>query len=414
MAEKLMLLDGMSLAFRAFYALPPLSNKKGVPTGAILGFLNTLILQTEEERPDYLAVAFDLPEPTFRHKIFAEYKGTREAMPHELREQIPLIKDMLAAMNVPVLQVPGFEADDILGTLSAKAEDKGINTVIISGDRDLLQVVSDKVYLKIPRTRAGKTEVSVFNAADVREQIGVSPAEFVDVKALMGDSSDNIPGVPSIGEKTAIKLIQKYGSLDAVLENAADVTPKKAAENLVIYREQAILSRQMAQIDTNVPVELDADALRERDFFNGDSFALVKELELKSLYGRFKGKEEIPRSAQDGRGDSQAQYDGAEELLSVTNISVQDENEVRKAIEAFSVAERVAYSIDYDKTFQGVSFAAAGVGAVQIQTPFGDIDEERVLRLATPFFESSARKIAWDAKTHLHLTKPRHYLQRQK
>ncbi len=204
--KKLLVIDGNSIINRAFYGIPLLANSKGEYTNAIYGFLNILFKFIEEEQPSHLAIAFDVPKPTFRHKMFGDYKGTRKKMSDELREQIPALKVLLGKMNISMLEIEGYEADDVLGTIAHKLE-QDINVVIVSGDRDTLQLASDKTTILIPKTKAGKTIVERYNTQDVIEQYSVTPKEFIDVKALMGDSSDNIPGVPSIGEKTATKII---------------------------------------------------------------------------------------------------------------------------------------------------------------------------------------------------------------
>ena len=208
MADKIMLLDGHSLLNRAFYGLPDLTNAEGKHTNAILGFLNIMLRYVEEEKPTHLLVAFDRKEPTFRHIKYKEYKGTRKPMPAELHEQVPLMKEVLKTMEIPIITQAGIEADDILGTIGKEAEEAGFDVAIVSGDRDLLQLATKKVKIKIPKTKASGTVTEDYYEEDVRELYGVSPTEFIDMKGLMGDTSDNIPGVPGIGEKTAAKIIK--------------------------------------------------------------------------------------------------------------------------------------------------------------------------------------------------------------
>ena len=394
MSDLIMLLDGMSLVHRAFYALPPLTASDGTPVNAVLGFLNTLYKLYEEERPKYMAVAFDLPEPTFRHKLYGEYKSTREAMPADLRPQIPLLKDMLFAMGIYIYQAPGYEADDILGTIARKAEEAGFSVSLISGDRDLLQTATDKVCVKIPKTKAGKTETEVYFAKDVLERIGVTPKQFIDVKALWGDTSDNIPGVPSIGEKTALKLIQQFGSVEGAIENASKATPKKASENLVLYKDQAMLSKVMATIVTDVPVNFETKALQTFDVYGPKAYELVKNLGFKSLFGKFRHVQEL---------------DSADKASGHTPIIITDEEAIMEAVKSFSQAEEAACLIVYGKNqtdFKGVSLAMDspnGVKEVFFQADFGDFDEERILRLCAGFFESEAKKLLWDTKTDMHV-----------
>ncbi|MDR2751671.1 MAG: DNA polymerase I, partial [Clostridiales bacterium] len=217
MPKKLMLVDGNSIINRAFYALPPLSGPDGEPTNGVHGFFSILLKFLDEEKPDYLVAAFDLKGKTFRHLMYDEYKAGRKPMPDDLRPQIPMARHLLELMNVRVETLEGYEADDILGTLAAKAEASGLEAVVVTGDKDLLQTASELDTVRIPKTKGGRTEVETYTPADVLEKIGVTPKESIDVKALMGDSSDNIPGIPGIGEKTAVKLIQEYKTLDACI-----------------------------------------------------------------------------------------------------------------------------------------------------------------------------------------------------
>ncbi|MCL1843754.1 MAG: DNA polymerase I [Defluviitaleaceae bacterium] len=285
---KILLFDGFSILNRAFYALPPLTNSAGEYTNAVFGFMNIFFRFMDEEKPEFVVVAFDLPQPTFRHEMYGAYKGTRKGMPDELRAQVPTLKGLLEKMGVTLAACAGYEADDVLGTLSAKAVAKGFLPVIITGDRDMLQLASDKIKIRLPKTKAGKTEVEDYNAVQVIEKYGVSPGAFVDVKALMGDTSDNIPGVPGIGEVTATKIIAEYGSLENAIAHVNEIKPKKASSNLAEFREQAILSRALAKIALDAPVELELPAHSQVENFNNDNAREeVKRLELKSLYKRF-------------------------------------------------------------------------------------------------------------------------------
>ncbi len=199
--EKLVLIDGHSIINRAFYGVPELTNSEGLHTNGVYGFLNIMFKILDEEGAGHLAVAFDLPEPTFRHKMYDAYKGTRKPMPEELREQVPVLKEVLAAMEIPILTLPGYEADDILGTAAKRAAAAGMEVSIVSGDRDLLQLSDTHIKIRIPRTQRGTTTIRDYYPEDVKAEYQVTPAEFIDVKALMGDTSDNIPGVPSIGRR---------------------------------------------------------------------------------------------------------------------------------------------------------------------------------------------------------------------
>ena len=223
MSEKIVLIDGHSILNRAFYGLPDLTNSEGLHTNAVYGFLTILFKILEEEEPEYLTVAFDVHAPTFRHKMYGEYKGTRKPMAEELRQQVPVIKEVLKAMGIRILEQAGLEADDLIGTLAKRSEEKGLEVSVISGDRDLLQLATEHVKIRIPKTKQGRTEVEDYYSSDVRERYQVTPAEFIDLKALMGDTADNIPGVPSIGEKTATKIITEYHSIENAYAHA-DVT----------------------------------------------------------------------------------------------------------------------------------------------------------------------------------------------
>lgn len=290
MSKKLVLIDGHSILNRAFFGLPDLTNSQGVHTNAVYGFLNIMFKILEEEKPDYLTVAFDVHAPTFRHKMFEEYKGTRKPMADELRQQVPLIKEMLKAMGITIVEKEGYEADDILGTLSVKAEKEGMDVAVISGDRDLLQLATEHVMIRIPKTKKTGTEIENYLADDVVEKYGVTPKEFIDVKALQGDTADNIPGVPGIGEKTAGALIAKYHSIEAVHEDAPNVKPPRASKNIVEFWDQAVMSKELATIITDAPVDYefkDAQIDGIDSLYTEEAFMMCKHLEFKNLLPRF-------------------------------------------------------------------------------------------------------------------------------
>jgi len=245
---RLILVDGSSSLYRAFFALPPLSNSKGTPTHAILGFTSMFLKLLREEEPDALAVAFDGPGPTTRHREFAEYKAQRPAMPEAMAQQIPYVHRVLEAMRVPILMIPAEEADDILGTVAVRAAAEGYRVTLVSGDKDLLQVVGERIVVR--DTMKEKT----WGPAEVQERYGVSPGQFQDLLALMGDSIDNIPGVPGVGEKTARDLVQRYGTLEAVLERGVEVSRPRLRESLRTHAEQARMSKRLATIRTDLPV----------------------------------------------------------------------------------------------------------------------------------------------------------------
>ncbi len=287
MNEKIVLIDGHSIAYRAFYGVPDLSNSEGLHTNAIYGFLNIMFKILEEEKPEYFAVVFDKEKPTFRHEIFDAYKGTRKPMPMELREQIPVLQQLLKAMQIKVLGLEGYEADDILGTIAKESEENGLLISLVSGDRDLLQIASDKIKIRIPKTKRGGTEIEDYNKDDVLEKYGVEPIQIIDLKGLMGDTADNIPGVPGIGEKRATDIIKNFASVENAYAHIEEVKPKKAQENLKEHYEQALLSKKLATICTNVPLEYEQEDLKINDFYTKEAFEIIKKLEFKSILTRF-------------------------------------------------------------------------------------------------------------------------------
>ena len=287
MSDKILLIDGHSILNRAFYGLPDLTNADGRHTGAVYGFLNILFRILEEEKPQYLTVAFDLHEPTFRHKMFEAYKGTRKPMPKELREQVPLIREMLVAMGVKTVSKAGYEADDLLGTLAVRSEKEGMDITILSGDRDLLQLATEKVMIRLPKTSRGKTTIENFHAEEVLEKYQVTPPQIIELKALMGDSADNIPGIPGVGEKTATKLIVEYGSIENAHAHLEEIKPNKARESLREHYDMAELSKKLATINTDSPLDYDYEEARIKNLYTPEAYQLCKELEFKNLLGRF-------------------------------------------------------------------------------------------------------------------------------
>ncbi|MBS4937038.1 MAG: DNA polymerase I [Lachnospiraceae bacterium] len=285
--KKLVLIDGHSILNRAFYGVPSLTNSVGLHTNAVFGFLNIMFKILDEEKADYLAVAFDVNAKTFRHQKFEDYKGTRKGMPEELKEQVPLIKEVLKSMNIPIFEKEGFEADDIIGTLAKRYQSEEIEVSILSGDRDLLQLVDEHIKLRIPKTSKGKTTVTDYYPRDVFEEYQVTPKEFIDVKALMGDASDNIPGVPSIGEKTAIKIIHEYKSIENAYDHVSELKPPRASKMLEEHYEQAKLSKWLATICLDVDLSSDLEAMKIENLYTPESFQYMKRLEFKSLQKRY-------------------------------------------------------------------------------------------------------------------------------
>lgn len=287
MSKKLVLIDGHSILNRAFYGVPDLSNAKGLHTNAIYGFLNILFKILDEEKPDYLAVAFDVKAPTFRHEMYAEYKGTRKPMPQELQEQVPVMKEVLRAMQVVILEQAGLEADDILGTLAKRAEADGVAVSLVSGDRDLLQIATERIKIRIPKTRMGRTEIEDYYAADVKAAYQVTPEQFIELKALMGDTADNIPGVPKIGEKTATSLMVEYGSIENIYAHVEEISKKSIRETLQANRKLADLSKVLATIRTDCDFAFDYEAARAENYFTKEAYQLFKELEFRNMLKRF-------------------------------------------------------------------------------------------------------------------------------
>ena len=290
--SKLVLIDGHSILNRAFYGVPDLTNAAGLHTNAIYGFLNILFKILDEESPDYLTVAFDVKAPTFRHEMFKEYKGTRKPMPEELREQVPVMKEVLQAMGIRIIEQAGYEADDLLGTIAKRAEAEGIDVSLVSGDRDLLQIATDRIRIRIPKTKGGRTEIENYYAADVEAKYQVNPVQFIDLKALMGDTADNIPGVPKVGEKTATDLMVQFGSLDGIYEHIDEVTKKSVKESL-------IQNKDLATIKLDSPLTYSLEEARVGNFFNEASYILFKKLEFKNLLNKFEkgvSNEEISAS----------------------------------------------------------------------------------------------------------------------
>lgn len=285
--EKLVLIDGHSILNRAFYGVPELTNSEGLHTNAVYGFLNIMFRILEEEKADHLAVAFDLHEPTFRHKMYAEYKGTRKPMPEELREQVPLMKDILEAMEIPVVTLAGYEADDILGTLAKRMAGEGKEVSVVSGDRDLLQLADEHIKIRIPKTNRNGTEVKDYYPEDVKREYQVTPQEFIDVKALMGDSSDNIPGVPSIGEKTATNLIVTYGNIENAYAHLEEIRPPRAKKALAEHYDMAVMSKELATICLDCPIDFSYEDAKIENLYTPAAYQYMKRLNFRSILSRF-------------------------------------------------------------------------------------------------------------------------------
>ena len=289
--KKLVAIDGNSIMNRAFYGIMNsklLMTTDGIYTNAIYGFLTILLKMINDEKPDYLCVAFDLKAPTFRHKKYEDYKGTRKGMPDELRVQMPIIKDVLRAMNITICELEGYEADDIIGTLSKKAEEEGMKTLLLTGDKDYLQLATENVTVRIPTTKMGNTESTDYTPEVIKEKYGIDPIQFIQIKGLMGDSSDNIPGVPGVGEKIAFSLITKYHDLDNIYNSLdegkeLDGIKGKLKEKLIENRELAFLSRDLGTIFKEVPLDFDIDDLKIKEYNSSELYNLFVRLQFKNF-----------------------------------------------------------------------------------------------------------------------------------
>src|SRR6056297_195234 len=326
--EKLYLLDGHSLAHRAFYALPLLTTESGEYTNSVFGFSRMLFKIIDEEKPDHIAVAFDLKGPTFRHEEYEDYKAGRKKTPDELIPQIDLIKDVLRSLNIPIIEKEGYEADDVIGTLAVKGEKEGMEVIIVTGDRDALQLVSD--HIKVMYTKKGITDIVIFDQGKVKEKYELEPEQLIDMKGLMGDSSDNIPGVPGIGEKTAIKLLKEFDSMENVLENIEKVSGKKRKENLRKYSEQAKMSKKLGKIVTDVSIDLDFEELKLDEPNFEEVIELFKRLEFNSLLDRFEDEIE-------------------EKLKEISYNSVESNKDVNIVLEKIKKSNKFAFAFDQDE-----------------------------------------------------------------
>ena len=337
MSKKLILIDGHSILNRAFFGIPDLTNSEGIHTNAMYGFLNIMFKFIDEEKPDYITVAFDLSEPTFRHKAYEAYKGTRKPMAPELKQQVPLIKELLRTMNITVIEKAGYEADDIIGTIALRSAAAGIDVSVISGDRDLLQLAEEKIQIRIPKTKKGVTEVENYYPEDVVALYGVTPLEFIDMKALMGDTSDNIPGAPGVGPKTASAIIQKYHSVDNVLAHLDELKPPKAQKSITENAEQVKMSRFLAEININVPLDYNIENAEIGDFYNPASYELFKKYNFKTMLKRFdKDMTAAPKA------------DALKDIVVIQELG-DSENIIKKACEVINNGGNLGLSIIHEE-----------------------------------------------------------------
>jgi DNA polymerase I len=316
--ETLYLLDGMALAYRSYFAFinRPLLNSSGENTSAIYGFVTTLLRILEDEKPDHIAVVFDTKEPTFRHEKYPEYKATRQKMPEDMAAQLDKLKEVVRAFNTPLLELPGFEADDIIGTLARRAEKEGVLTFMVTGDKDFMQLISPLIKMYKPGKAGGEKEI--VEERGVKEKFGVTPEQVIDVLALTGDKSDNVPGVPGIGDKTAIPLIQEYGSLDRLYENVDKIAQKGVRDKLTAHREKAYLSRELVTIHTEVPLSIDFHQLRATPADAARLLKLFSELEFRSLASRMKEKA-LATPASEVQAESVPAFEVPAEATDITN-----------------------------------------------------------------------------------------------
>ncbi|ARU59714.1 DNA polymerase I [Tumebacillus avium] len=336
--KKLVLIDGNSITYRAFFALPPLSNSKGQYTNAAYGFTTMLLRLLQDEQPTHLMVAFDKGKATVRQEIYAEYKGTREKTPGELREQFPIVRSILDSFDIPYVEVEGHEADDIIGTITKEAEAQGYESLVVTGDKDLLQLVSDHVTTML--TRKGISETEKYTEKEIAERYGLTPQQIIDLKGLMGDTSDNIPGIPGVGEKTALKLLAQFPSVEEVLEHADEAPGKKLQEKLREHADSARMSKQLATINREIPLDIDFESYRFESYDAGKVREIFKALEFKSLLDR------LPQ----GGTESESAAEPAAPLHEVVVTQIIGADELRSIIDI--LPETVGLYLDLEGNYQ--------------------------------------------------------------
>lgn len=342
--KRLIVIDGNSILNRAFYGImgsKMLQTSDGTYTNAVYGFLSILFKIEEDLNPEYLVVAFDLKGPTKRHLMYKEYKGTRKGMPEELAQQMPIIKKVLTAMNIKIITKEGYEADDILGTLSRFGEENGLEVTLLTGDRDSFQLATDKTIIRIPRTKQGKTETEDFDKNKIIETYGVLPTQLIEVKGLQGDTSDNIPGVPGIGEKTALNLIKEYKSIDELyekLEKGETNLKGKQKENIETNKELAFLSRELGRIDVNAPIEKNLEEFKVIPWNKEEVLTIFKELRFNRYIERFSLNEEVKESSNISSED-----------LFNNVIILDDENKEKEVIDKLLNTEEISYYFETEK-----------------------------------------------------------------
>lgn len=377
--KKILLIDGHSILNRAYYGLPDLTNWEGLHTNAVYGFLNIMTKILEEEKPEYLAVAFDLHAPTFRHTMYDAYKGTRKPMPQELREQVPLIKEVLTAMEITIISKEGYEADDLLGTVARAAEEKQMDAVILSGDRDLLQLATDHVLIRIPKTKAGKTTIEDYHEKEVLETYQVTPPQIIELKALMGDTADNIPGLPGVGEKTATKIITAYGTIENAYEHLEEIKPNKAKEAFREHFDLAVLSKKLATIDTNSPIEFHWEEAEIGNLYTPEAYEYFKRLEFKNLLSRF--------DQVDTKEKELPSWKVVSDFLETENIWTEAEKAARIGVAV----------VDGEKEIRGIGLAIEGQELIYLPVE-GFLTAEYLKDHLEKVFAGSGVVGAWDIK----------------
>ncbi|NLW07943.1 MAG: DNA polymerase I [Clostridia bacterium] len=403
--KKLLLVDGNSVIHRAFHALPPLKTRDGVQTNAVYGFVTMMQKAMAPAAPDYVIVAFDHSRVTFRNQLYDDYKGTRPQTDPELRPQFAMVKRLLSAWGWAACEQEGYEADDLIGTLSRQAAAAGLEVLILTGDRDALQLVTDRV--KVHLMRRGLSRVEVFDLAAIRKTYDLEPSQLVDVKALMGDSSDNIPGIPGIGEKTAVKLVRQYGDLEGVLAHAGEIKQRKLAANLVAYADQARLSRQLAMICCTAPVKLNLDECRRAVDYEA-LLALYKELEFNSLVKDV--LEEMQKQGSKGAAEAAAKDLALPEPAILASLD-----------ELAALASKLAgeQEVALELSFSDVSYLTANVVAVGLaweggaaafeatSLPAQDLAKSlEPLLLAAPIYHDAKAVLAWSHKNGVQSSVP--------
>lgn len=393
--QSLAVLDGNSLLYRAFYAIPGLTTREGIPTNAIHGFLNMLLKLKEDINPDFVVVAFDKSKKNFRHKEFEDYKAGRKQTPPELVTQFPMIREILTKMKISIFELEGYEADDLIGTISVLGEKDDMDIYVVTGDKDALQLATDNV--KVVINKKGITDKEIYDRKRFLEDFGVTPTQFIDVKGLMGDKSDNIPGVPGVGEKTAFKLIKEYGSIENLLANTEKVSGKKLKESLTEYSEQAILSKRLATIITEVPMDISLENLKTKgDFFNEEVKEFCVKYELKSLINKLQAID---------NGENSIEENKVAEDRDIPYALIEEVSKLKELSSSLSSEIFVKFYIEDSNVFSKMSLKALGIiNKEEIYI----INAEKLLKedklntlniLGEIFVNSSVRKISHGVKS---------------